>query len=123
MPEDQLKFDFGVPGYTKDPIVNLVMNQIAERSNRGYAKYGVGLDRSDLSLVEWVQHLQEELMDACNYLERVKQCLIPLVPKEWKDPEVKDCDTCRHEYTDSGTEPCYSCCRTPGPDYPHWESY
>ena len=31
------------------------------------------MERNDLSLVEWLQHLQEELMDACVYVEKLKQ--------------------------------------------------
>ena len=35
-------------------------------------KYGVNTDRTDLSTMEWLQHLQEELMDACVYVEKLK---------------------------------------------------
>jgi hypothetical protein len=39
----------------------------------GKKKYGVTLDRNDLSLSDWLTHLQEELMDAVNYIERIKK--------------------------------------------------
>jgi hypothetical protein len=33
----------------------------------------VTLDRKDLSPLEWLNHLQEELMDATLYIERLKK--------------------------------------------------
>lgn len=57
----------------KDSIVESVITQFKDRSERGIAKYGVTLNREDLSTLEWIQHLQEELMDAVCYIERLKQ--------------------------------------------------
>ena len=53
----------------RDPVVESVIRKFQERSERGKRKYGVMLDRPDLSQREWLIHLQEELMDAVNYLE------------------------------------------------------
>jgi hypothetical protein len=30
------------------------------------------MDRNDLTPMEWIQHLQEELMDAVVYLQKIK---------------------------------------------------
>jgi hypothetical protein len=57
----------------KDSIVNSVIAKFQERSELGMKKYGVTLDREDLSFNDWVQHMQEELMDAILYLEKLKQ--------------------------------------------------
>jgi hypothetical protein len=57
----------------KDTIVESVINQFSERSRVGIDKYGVTLDRTDLSTLEWIKHLQEELMDATLYIEKLKQ--------------------------------------------------
>jgi hypothetical protein len=57
----------------KDTIVESVINQFSERSRVGIDKYGVTLDRTDLSTLEWITHAQEEAMDFCLYLERLKQ--------------------------------------------------
>jgi hypothetical protein len=35
-------------------------------------KYGVTMMRDDLSSLQWLNHLQEELMDATLYLERLR---------------------------------------------------
>lgn len=56
----------------KDSIVESVITQFKARSQRGIDKYGVTLDRTDLSTLEWLIHLQEELMDATLYIERLK---------------------------------------------------
>lgn len=47
-----------------------VCDKIQKRSTIGLNKYGASLERTDLSVMDWANHLQEELMDACNYLER-----------------------------------------------------
>ena len=56
-----------------DPIVKLVRDKFQIRSDIGLLKYGVGLDRTDLSTKDWLKHLQEELMDACCYIEVLLQ--------------------------------------------------
>jgi hypothetical protein len=55
-----------------DGIVNRVIDLFKKRSERGLKKYGTTLDRNDLTHVEWLQHLQEELMDAALYIEKLK---------------------------------------------------
>jgi hypothetical protein len=57
----------------KDTIVESVIKQFKDRSDVGIAKYGVTLNREDLSTLEWLKHLQEELMDATLYIEKLKQ--------------------------------------------------
>ena len=56
-----------------DSVVTSVINQFIERSEKGKAKYGVDLDRNDLSLLEWIEHAKQEHMDAILYLEKIKQ--------------------------------------------------
>jgi hypothetical protein len=57
----------------EDQIVKKVMAKYYERSQVGINKYGTTLDRDDLSLTDWLNHLQEELMDATCYIEKLKQ--------------------------------------------------
>ena len=56
-----------------DSIVDSVIQKFLQRSALGKEKYGVTLDRTDLSVKDWIQHAQEELMDAILYLEKLKQ--------------------------------------------------
>jgi len=59
-----------------DPNVVSVMNKYQSRAEVGFVKYGTNTTREDLSREEWLTHLQEELMDATIYIERLKQELI-----------------------------------------------
>ena len=59
-----------------DSIVASVVSSFQQRSEIGIKKYGVTLDRTDLGLLDWVQHTQEELMDAVLYLEKLKKTLM-----------------------------------------------
>lgn len=54
-----------------DSNVQAVCNRLVERSIRGMQKYGVTTERTDLGLVEWLRHLQEELLDGAVYIERI----------------------------------------------------
>ena len=56
-----------------DSVVLSVINQFVERSKFGKEKYGTDLDRTDLTLQDWIQHAQEELMDGILYLEKLKK--------------------------------------------------
>ena len=57
----------------EDTVVASVVAKYQERSALGIRKYGTTLDRSDLTLEQWITHVQEELMDATLYLERLKR--------------------------------------------------
>jgi hypothetical protein len=58
-----------------DSIVSSIIKQFEERSIKGKKKYGVDLDRTDLTLLEWLQHAKEEAMDLALYLEKMIQTL------------------------------------------------
>jgi hypothetical protein len=62
--------------YKPDSIVSSVMNKFLERSKMGKEKYGTDLDRTDLSLYDWIVHAQDEHMDAILYLEKIKQLIV-----------------------------------------------
>ena len=63
----------------QDTIVKTIVEKFLQRSAVGIAKYGVTLDRTDLGVLDWIQHAQEELMDGILYLEKLKQTLA--IPK------------------------------------------
>jgi len=56
----------------RDPVVEQVKDNFTKRSETGIAKYGTTLERGDLSLLDWLNHLQEELMDATLYIQKLK---------------------------------------------------
>lgn len=59
------------PQVKEDTVVKSVVDKYQERSEIGKLKYGKTLDRKDLSMREWLTHLQEELMDATLYVEKM----------------------------------------------------
>lgn len=58
-----------------DSIVTSIIDQFKSRAEMGKKKYGTDLDRTDLSVLDWIQHAKEEHMDAILYLEKLKQTL------------------------------------------------
>jgi hypothetical protein len=56
-----------------DSVVSSIINQFTTRALMGQKKYGVNLDRDDLTLLEWIEHAKQEHMDAILYLEKIKQ--------------------------------------------------
>jgi hypothetical protein len=52
-------------------IEDRVVAKIQQRAEKGFQKYGTTMERTDLDLRAWLIHLQEELMDAAVYAERL----------------------------------------------------
>lgn len=57
----------------RDPVVKRVVNKFVSRSDVGFKKYGVTLEQDPSTMFEWLNHLQEELMDAVLYLQKAKE--------------------------------------------------
>lgn len=62
--------DFKDSNKAIDPIVEAVVKKFRDRSNVGFKKYGTTLE--DNNTDDFLNHLQEELMDAVNYIEKLK---------------------------------------------------
>ena len=74
MREELLKEGIEVPTRL-DSVVTSIIEQFTSRAKMGKAKYGVDLDRTDLTMLEWIEHAKQEHMDAILYLEKIKQTL------------------------------------------------
>tara|TARA_B100000424_G_scaffold10710_1_gene7997 strand:+ start:245 stop:457 length:213 start_codon:yes stop_codon:yes gene_type:complete len=59
----------------RDIIIERVIQKFKNRSEVGFKKYGVTLKEDYQPLGKWLTHIQEELMDAVNYIEKVKDVL------------------------------------------------
>lgn len=57
----------------RDPVVERVVDKFVDRSDVGYAKYKVTLEDDKSNIFQWINHLQEELMDAVLYLQKLKE--------------------------------------------------
>lgn len=58
------------PKQKKDKVVSQVLNKFKERSKIGIKKYGTTLHENNTD--DFKNHLQEELMDAILYLQKLK---------------------------------------------------
>jgi hypothetical protein len=54
-------------------IEDTVCEKLQQRAKFGLTKYGVTLERTDLTELDWLNHAQEEAMDLVNYLEVIIQ--------------------------------------------------
>ena len=72
-----------------DPIVDQIIAKFQSRSDVGSRKYGTTLHANNKD--NYLLHLQEELMDACNYIEKLmtqNQELINIVKNTPNDSEL-----------------------------------
>ncbi len=58
-----------------DSIVDSIIDEHIKRAEMGKEKYNTTLDRTDLSVLDYLQHAKEEAMDLALYLEKVIQML------------------------------------------------
>jgi hypothetical protein len=58
-----------------DSVVTSIIHKFSERAKMGKEKYGVTLDRTDLGVNDYLNHLQEELMDGILYLQKMKDLM------------------------------------------------
>jgi hypothetical protein len=56
----------------EDSIVEAIRTQLKDRSDVGIRKYNTTLVRTDLSLLDWLEHAKQEALDFALYLERIK---------------------------------------------------
>lgn len=59
-------------------IEERLIARIRARSKAGTKKYGTTMDRDDLDLHQWIVHAQEEAIDLCVYLEKIRNILLDL---------------------------------------------
>lgn len=93
-----------------DSVVFEIIKEFGERAQKGYDKYGTDMDRTDLSVADWAQHLREELMDGLVYLTRLKKDIIAL------EEELKAIKASKDEYN-SGTKIVYNIIPKPNDIY------
>ena len=68
----------------EDPIVKQVVNSFQERSKVGIEKYGTTLEENNTD--DFLEHLQQELMDATLYIQKLKSIKPSL--KDYHESEI-----------------------------------
>jgi hypothetical protein len=61
--------------FIPDSIVEKIREEMFIRAEMGFKKYNATLDRTDLSIIDYLQHAKEEAMDLALYLEKTIQML------------------------------------------------
>lgn len=56
----------------RDENVRAVRRALRQRAALGFRKYGTTTAGSEVGVLQWLQHLQEELLDAAVYVETLK---------------------------------------------------
>jgi hypothetical protein len=59
----------------RDKYIQAVKDKFEQRSQTGIKKYGTTLERDDLNSLDWLTHLEEELMDALGYIQVLRDKL------------------------------------------------
>jgi hypothetical protein len=72
----------------RDPVVRRVVDKFVSRSDVGFKKYGITLDKDPSEMFQWLNHLQEELMDAVLYLQKAKE----VYTDDMQDKIIEDMD-------------------------------
>ena len=57
---------------TKDPLVQVILERFAKRSENGIKKYGKTMLQATKSIAQWIDDAQEESWDKIVYLEKIK---------------------------------------------------
>ena len=71
-------------------VLAKVFSEFIEREQTGLKKYGTTMDRNDLSLNEWIEHMKQELMDAILYLEKIKSIYDTQRPADYQETNSRD---------------------------------
>jgi hypothetical protein len=69
-----MSYDF-VSIDNKDSVVYRIAALLKTRSETGIRKYGTTLDRTDLSVKQWIDHAIDEALDHALYLQKLKDSL------------------------------------------------
>jgi hypothetical protein len=71
-------------------VLAKVFSEFIEREETGKKKYGTTMDRKDLSLDEWIEHMKQELMDAILYLEKIKSIYDTQRPTNYQEANPRN---------------------------------
>lgn len=65
-----------------------LIKSIRSRAEVGLKKYGVTLERDDLTEDDWIQHALEESQDLCGYLEKLSTFNPPYFIKDLQNTAI-----------------------------------
>tara|TARA_R110002020_G_scaffold101665_3_gene239314 strand:- start:128 stop:439 length:312 start_codon:yes stop_codon:yes gene_type:complete len=83
-------------------IEESVIQKIQSRAAVGKSKYGVTMERQDLSRLEWLIHAQEEAMDLAVYLEKCIHEEADFLTRVEEQQRVRETKPFRYEWNTEG---------------------
>lgn len=91
-----------------------------KQTDKGMSKYGQPLEQHDADILDRLNHIQEELMDALHYtfwLGEKLRAREQAASVQEPEKSHQKCSTCKHEPLAAYMEPCHSCNKLPGNNY------
>lgn len=61
--------------FPADPVVAAVAKRLLDRAAVGMQTYGISMDAERKPVTYWIDHAIEELLDAANYLQKLRNDL------------------------------------------------
>ena len=87
--------------HSKDKLVHEVIRKFDERSAAGFAKYGSTLRNDMDDIYRWFNDVQEELMDAILYIQKVKEVSTDMLIENLTKDYLEEEPTTRTIYPDA----------------------
>lgn len=72
-----------------DPVTETIRMRFLQRQRVGWTRYGIGLGRADFTMDNWLQHFEEELMDALQYCVRIRMTIDKTLKVEGPSDPIK----------------------------------
>jgi len=75
----------------KNQILRNVQELLEKQTKKGLEKYGTTVNPADYDFIGWLEHLQQEMIDAIVYCETLKKKYVETIVKhpnsqrEWSD--------------------------------------
>lgn len=82
------KAEYWMQELNKNQILRNVQKMLEEQTRKGLEKYGTTVNPNDYTFVGWLEHLQQEMIDAVVYCEVLKFKYAHLVALEKLNSDV-----------------------------------
>lgn len=84
------KAEYWMNELNKNQILRNVQKMLEEQTRKGLEKYGTTVNPADYDFIGWLEHLQQEMIDAIVYCEVLKFKFVHLIALEKLNSDVND---------------------------------
>lgn len=75
------KAEYWMQELNKNQILRNVQKMLEEQTRKGLEKYGTTVNPADYDFIGWLEHLQQEMIDAIVYCETLKWKYVQLIER------------------------------------------